>query len=308
MLFKSFVFLVSSLSLSIISVSALVSPRQTPRRGCGNEIDEATKEALEEDFRLNRVAASSSFRAAPPPPINVFFHIVSKDETPEGGNISDDVIAQQMDVLNTAFKPSGVQFRLKDVTRNVNATWFGSVAPETVEQDEMKAALRQGGAADLNVYTVGFEEGPGAGLLGYATFPSSFQFAPEDDGVVLLFSTLPGGSTPDFNLGQTLTHEVGHWVGLYHTFQGGCSGLGDEVDDTPAEASPASGCPADRDTCPGEGKDPVQNFMDYSFDSCMETFTPGQIDRLLDQIATYRTVDMLCEYHLDLHPLLTSSS
>jgi len=63
--------------------------------------------------------------------------------------------------------------------------------------------------------------------------------------------------------GRTATHEVGHWFGLMHTFEGGCVG-GDGVDDTRPEATPSEGCDLRRKTCPGTGYDPVQNFMDYS--------------------------------------------
>jgi hypothetical protein len=224
------------------------------------------------------------------------FHVISaKKLTPEQVLRYQTLIGAQMTVLNQAYAGAGTaagspatpfQFSLSPTTFTVNPAW-ASLDPEAKATREAKTALHQGGARTLNVYAVDL----GNDLLGYATFPQNGKGKLAEDGVVILDETMPGGRVAPYDEGDTLTHEVGHWLGLFHTFQNGCDKFGDQVSDTPAEALPAFDCAADtgRDSCPEQpGLDPVRNFMDYTEDSCMDHFTPGQVRRMSNSWEAYR--------------------
>jgi pregnancy-associated plasma protein-A len=225
---------------------------------------------------------SANFKATIP----VYFHVITNGTE---GRVTNRQIDAQIDVLNLAFAGfyggtnTGFSFRLAAVDRTDNAKWF--TMNDFADEIAAKQALHRGGLEALNVYT-----GTAAGNLGFAYFPKTAKQFPFIDGIVIHYGSVPGGSIANFNLGHTATHETGHWLGLWHTFDFGCQGQGDKVTDTPQMSVPTSGCPAGKDTCVKDpGLDPIHNFMDYSFDSCYEEFTPGQTERMKQQYVHYRS-------------------
>jgi hypothetical protein len=213
--------------------------------------------------------------------IRVYVHVFTDGAE---GRLSSSTIQQQITVLNQNFSGTGFRFTLAGVDYTNNATWFRDLDSNTSAERAAKAATHAGDANDLNLWTTN-----GPSYLGFATFPSWYKRSPQLDGIVLDYQSFPGGAYgTQFSLGKTATHETGHWLGLLHTFQGACNAKGDYVDDTPAEATPTSGCPEGKDTCTAPGLDPIHNYMDYSFDSCYTMFSAGQIQRMHDQFAYFR--------------------
>ncbi|MBD3783972.1 MAG: zinc metalloprotease [Micrococcales bacterium] len=220
------------------------------------------------------------------------FHMVSDDGFTDAEKARwTRLIAAQMTVLNDSYAgrtaadaaDTPFRFRLVGTTWTTNPAWY-TVVPGKNERD-MKKALHQGDSRTLNVYAANI----GGGLLGWSYFPKGYNNGRDYiDGVVMLDESMPGGTAGKYAEGDTLTHEVGHWLMLEHTFNHGCSASGDYVTDTPKEAQPQFDCPVGADTCSAPGLDPIHNFMDYTQDSCMNMFTRGQAERMSDAWVAFR--------------------
>lgn len=211
--------------------------------------------------------------------IPIAYHII--DNTSGSSNVTQQWLDDQTDVLNAAFLPQGIQFEEAVVTTTVDNDWY-NLSFGGSDETAMKNALAVDPATTLNFYMANLS----GGLLGWATFPCAGCENNPQHGVVVLNESLPGGSASPYNEGDTGTHEVGHYVGLFHTFQNGCTPPGDSVDDTEYESGPRFGCPIGATSC--GSPDPVENFMDYVDDDCMNHFTTGQADRIAVQMAAFR--------------------
>jgi hypothetical protein len=281
--------LVFGLLLASLSMTSAAAVPQRQKERCGTR-----QPSLEEVEQIEQQITRARGRTKTTVTIPVWFHVIDRGSGFDNGDVPESMIRAQLRVLEESYNGrtggagSGFGFALAGVTRTRNQTWFESMATNFELEMQIKQLLRRGGPETLNIYTV--DGGP---YLGFAYYPSvltSPDFAALD-GVVLDWRSLPGGTFEIYSEGDTATHEVGHWLALYHTFEGKCSSKNDFVADTPAEFSPAFFCPIGRDTCSGASKpglDPIFNFMDYTQDSCMYQFTGGQVQRMQAAWAAFR--------------------
>ena len=217
------------------------------------------------------------------------------------GNLSIDCVESGIRILNEDFlalpgtngapgTDVQIEFFLAEVdpdgnptngiTYSNNSTWFN-------DGGNYWNSLAWDPSRYMNIYT-----NTAGGNLGYVPgFPQQGIAGDQSDRVVVLWSSWGDCSTQaPYDLGRTLTHEVGHYLGLLHTFQGGCGSAcatsGDLVCDTNAESGPNFGC-GTPSSC--GSLDPVNNYMDYSDDACMNQFTPDQARRMRCTLEFYRS-------------------
>lgn len=278
-------------------VGGRIKNEKAYRQGDPTELTDKQVRRMERQT-AQKIAARPGLEAAPDARFDIVVPVAVHTIKP-GKNARNEVglkkARQAIRIMNRGFDggqdssaaETNFRFKLRSYDVTVNRSWYTAAADSPTDK-AMKRALHKGDAGTLNVYfnrptTEEFT------LLGYATFPQNYKANPKLDGVVIHIESNKGGDFAPFNRGDTITHEVGHWLGLYHTFQGGCTPRNDYVSDTALEAGPNFACVKGTETCTGDSrKDPIHNFMDYSPDGCMYKFTLGQNNRMVLHWRAYR--------------------
>ena len=247
--------------------------------------------------------------------IPVVVHVIHDGGT---NNISDAQIQSQIDILNEDFRKkvgtngfgagvdTDVEFCLakKDPQGKCTNGIVRINSPlsnhQTYQRSQLKLLSYWDNTRYLNMYVVK-NINNGSGILGYSSFPGG---PPDEDGIVVKHNYYGRIGTASTSLGRTTTHEIGHWFGLYHTFNGGCGidtcADGDYVCDTPPAANPNYNCPV-INSCSNDlpnVNDQIQNYMDYSNDNCKSMFTNGQKQRMHATLTSLRN-DIWQQWNLD---------
>lgn len=283
----------------------LAGPRQPSTRSCGlHGVDKqahnalmAKAEAAVYGARQSAFNSSDQLKAAvlasPWPAggltMRVQFHIIqwqgyssiTDTSTPP---VDSSQISAQIDVITNDYQATGITFvPAGQPMFHTNQAWTANCQGNL---QNIYNAVVINPTTTLNIVVCDLVSQ--GGVLGIT--PAMPGTSPETSKqcIAIDYRSMPGGPYNRYSLGRTLTHELGHWFGLLHTF-GSCDVDADGVADTPRELSAASGCPMRRDSCPSyPGTDPVWSFMDYSDDQCMQRFSPGQIARMRAAVMALR--------------------
>lgn len=245
--------------------------------------------------------------------IPVVVHVVYNSSSQ---NISDAQIITQINALNEDFRKmvgtrgyntnsvgadTKIEYRLADrdpnnnLTNGVTRNYSSQIYFDNNSTDHQKLQSISYWNSDkyLNIWVV-----PAIDINGTIGYSMKFPWTSGNPrGVVMssiYFGDDVGTTTSPYHFGKVTTHEIGHFLGLYHIFQGGCtngncSSDGDKVCDTPPSIG-NTGCPTSVNSCNTDNpdlNDMVENYMDYTNNSCMNTFTVGQSTRMNSYIQSY---------------------
>jgi hypothetical protein len=246
-----------------------------------------------------------------PPATPLYVHIVAGSNSRQDGYLTGAEVNRQVEIIQSRFEPFGIAFQHEASMRQwvVNASWAGS---DRDNFDEMKEALHVGDYRTLNLYIRNITTANYGGTctnpwtseeIWNIPFPERLQ----QDGCIINTGSLEGSGHPYLNEGKTAVHEIGHWFGLFHTFEDQgirdppnppnpcwAGNPDDDVLDTPKMRNVGSGtCNMTQNSCPEPAGqtpiyDPVDNYMSYSSDECMARFTPGQQERMYMIYDQYR--------------------
>jgi hypothetical protein len=282
-----------------------------PKRMTDQEF-ERWLEPLVEKYKLEQMTSSQNGTIITIP---VVVHVIhAGQDVGIAPNISDAQVQSQITVLNNDLRRLAgtpgfnsnvvgadieIQFALAkqdpfgNPTNGIDRVNF---CQESYTRDEIQATVKPTTTWDptlyLNMWSISFTQ---SDLLGYAQFPNASGLpglnasggSASTDGVVVTYSSFGAAAYNDgtfilnapYNQGRTMTHEVGHWLGLRHIW--GDSNCGtDFCADTPIATTSNAGCPVVASCPPSVGNAMIQNYMDYTNDTCMNIFTIDQKFRM----------------------------